>query len=373
VKKYFDNIWIRYLVLLIVTIALGFFINGFLYTPIPTLAKEDAWLGFYGSIIGAAIAGIVTLWGIEYTIKSTMLNVKPAIRPIRTKFFLYQKNGIGLFASNKPIRILVEEYEKSQKIQFNSMDTIDLSYIIIKLIEEYKDREIVGAFEAIDVGTLYRQIKDLCALKTYNDSIDMLSTELPNIYEKGVGEKICEKIFENWHDENAFRSMCEARDKWSVYYSIYNIGAGNASDIRIEWDFNNNLHMSLCKKLGFDKEDYDNMNNSFSFDNIEVGEADVMLNTSGDNKIEVAVPIEVISFIKYLYKKSLKNISEEKYMENNALIGENQIAELKISCVDIHGKAHSDRYKVMFSISNTLQNPYDSVEEYFYFKFNKIS
>lgn len=37
--------------------------------PIPTLAKEDAWLGFYGSIVGAAIAGIVTLWGLNTQLK----------------------------------------------------------------------------------------------------------------------------------------------------------------------------------------------------------------------------------------------------------------------------------------------------------------
>lgn len=364
--------WIRYLVLLIVTIGLGFIINWFLYMPIPTLAKEDAWLGFYGSIVGAAIAGIVTLWGIEYTIKSTILNVKPAIKPVRTNFFLYHKEGIGLFATNKPIMILTDEYAKNQKIHFNEVDRLDYLYIKEKLVDEYKDTKWVDTFAAIDVDTLYKQIKDLCAFKTYQESIDMLSTELPNIYEHGVGEKICEKIFEKYRHDIAFESMCEARDQWSVYYSIYNIGAGNASDIRIEWDFNKNFHLSLCKKLGFDKEDDEDMSKSFSFDNIQVGEADVMLNTSDDNKIKVAVPSEVILFIKYLYKKSLKNNSEKKYMANNALVGENQIAELKISCVDIHGKAHSDRYKVMFRISPTLQNPYDSEEEHFYLKFIKI-
>lgn len=371
-KKLFDKIWIRYLILLIVTIVLGFLINWFLYMPIPTLAKEDAWLGFYGSIVGAAIAGIVTLWGIEYTVKSTILNVKPAIRPVRTNFFLYSKEGIGLFATNKPIMILVDEYAKSQKIHFNEVDKLDYLRIKEKLVDEYKDTKWEPTFAEIDIDSLYKQIKNICKFKTYQESIDMLSTELPNIYEHGVGEKLCEKIFEKYSHNMAFESMREARDQWSVYYSIYNIGAGNASDIRIEWDFSKNFHLSLCRNLGFDEKDYEYMNKFFSFDNIQVGEADVMLNTSGDNKIKVAVPDEVLLFIEHLHNKFLKNNKEGKYMQNNALVGENQIAELKISCVDIHGKTHSDGYKVMFRISPTLQKPYDAEEEHFYLKFDKI-
>lgn len=365
------KIWIRYLILLIVTIILGFLINAFLYAPIPTLAKEDAWLGFYGSIVGAAIAGIVTLWGIEYTIKSTILNVKPAIRPVRTNFFLYDKEGIGIFTTNKSITVLMEEYSKNQRIYFNESDKLSYLYIKEQLINEYKETKWESIFAEIDVDILYKQIKDLCASKTYQESMTILDTELPNIYENGVGDKLCEKIGEKMRRTIAFESMCEARDQWFVYYSIYNVGAGNAMDVRIEWDFSKNYHKILCENLGFDEDDYDNMNKSFSLDNIEIAEADVMLNINDDNKVRVSVPNKVILFIKHLYIKSLKNGKEQKYMQNNALVGEHQIAELKISCVDIHGEKHPDSFRVMFGISSTLRNIYDFKEEHFYFKFVK--
>lgn len=137
-KKFSNiNIWVRYAILVGVTIILGFPINLFLYAPIPTLADENAWLGFYGSIVGAGIAGIVTLWGIEYTIKSTILNVKPAIRPVKTDFFLYDKNGV--FVTAKPMTVLLEEYAKSEKVYFFEIDKSEYIDIIGNLVEEYKD------------------------------------------------------------------------------------------------------------------------------------------------------------------------------------------------------------------------------------------
>lgn len=64
----------------------------------------------------------------------------------------------------------------------------------------------MGAFAEIDIDSLYKQIKNICKFKTYQESIDMLSTELPNIYEHGVGEKLCEKIFEKYSHNMAFES-----------------------------------------------------------------------------------------------------------------------------------------------------------------------
>ena len=69
--------------------------------------------------------------------------------------------------------------------------------------------------------------------------------------------------------------------------------------------------------------------------------------------------------------KSLKNTKEKKHMNNNALVGEHQIAELSISYIDIHGKEHQDYFDVMFSVQSTLQENFGYKEEYFYFKFYK--
>ena len=50
----------------------------------PSMANADTWLEFYGGLLGAAVGGIIALWGIEYTIKSTVMNVKPNIKSMET-------------------------------------------------------------------------------------------------------------------------------------------------------------------------------------------------------------------------------------------------------------------------------------------------
>lgn len=92
-KKKFKHLSIaqRMIVLILVTIVICFIINGLLFVPMPSHADDNAWLGFYGSILGATIAGIVTLWAIETTIKSTLMNFKPVIRPVHIFMYIQVK------------------------------------------------------------------------------------------------------------------------------------------------------------------------------------------------------------------------------------------------------------------------------------------
>ncbi len=370
-KKKFSNIniWVRYVILVGVIIILGFSINLFLYAPIPTLANENAWLGFYGSIIGAGIAGIVTLWGIENTIKSTILNVKPAIRPVKTDFFLYDKDGI--FVTVKPMAVILEEYEEREKVYFSEIDKLEYIAIVENLVEEYKDGKWGVVFERVNIDDLFEEVKEMCQLQTYQKAIINITTNLPEKYKNGVGDKLAEKISTHFRHKIAYEAMSEVRDQWYVYYWVYNVGAGNAVDVRIAWDFSKSYHKKLCNDLGFSEEEYSQMMRNLSLDKIYIAEADVMLNTNDNNKVKFFVPSEVISFIKHLYIKSLKNYNEKKYMNNNALVGEHQIAELNISCIDIHENQHEECYDVIFQIQSTLQDNYDFKEEHFYLKFNK--
>jgi len=370
-KRFEINIWTRYFILVLITIILGFLINLFLFAPIKTLADENAWLGFYGSIVGAGIAGIITLWGIEYTIKSTFLNVKPTIRPVKTNLFLYDKEGTGIFVTNKSMSALMKEYAESRKVYFSEIDKLDYMGVIAKIVDEYKGTKWESVFAEIDVEELTKEIKNICALKTYNDAMDNLWVELPEKYKDGVGTKLAESINEYYRRKIARESMSEAQDLWGLYYWVYNVGAGNALDIRISWDFSKNHHKILCDNLGFNDDDYSEMNNRFLLDKIEVAEADVMLNSNEENKVKAEIPYAVILFIKNLYVKSLKNTKENKHMNNNALVGEHQIAELNISYIDIHGKEHVDYYDVMFRTQSAIQEKYGYKEEYFYFKFCK--
>lgn len=365
------NIWVRYAILIVSTVILGFLINLFLYAPISTLADENAWLGFFGSVIGAGIAGIVTIWGIEYAIKNTILNVKPVIRPIKTDFFLYYKKDSMFFASNKSMRVLMKEYEESQKVYFSETDKLDCGSIINLLAEEYKDTKWEAVFRKLNIEDLFNKVKEICQSQTYKNGINNLVNELPEIYKSGVGSRIVEKICENFQRNIAFKVINTAKDELRLYYWVYNVGAGNAIDIRISWDFSKNYHKKLCNDLGFSEEEYSDMMKKFSLDKIDIAEADVMLNTNDGNKIRVFIPDEVILFIKHLYIKSFKNCNEMKHMNNNALVGENQIAELNISCIDIYEENHIEHYDVMLRIESTLQNYYNYEEEYFYLKFNK--
>lgn len=194
---------------------------------------------------------------------------------------------------------------------------------------------------------------------------------MPNKYKDGVGSKLAEIIREYYRRKIANESMNEARNQWFVYYWVYNVGAGNALDVMISWDFSKKYHKTLCDNLGFSKEEYSDMMKHFSLGEIDTAAADVMLNSNEDNKVRVFVPSQVMLFIKYLYLKSVKNINEKKQMNNNALVDEQQIAELSIACIDIHGKKHIEYYNVMFKIQPTLQNMYDYKEELFYLRFNK--
>ena len=167
--------------------------------------------------------------------------------------------------------------------------------------------------------------------------------------------------------------MSSEKNKWGVFFPIYNTGAGNATDVQIKWDFSKNYHRELCSNLGFTDNEYEDMLKYFSLDTIEVAEAEVMLNTNGDNIFRVQVPGEVLLLIENLYLKKIKNCKEEKYENNNALVGEHKFAELYINCKDIYGENHYFDYCVMFLIQPTMWKGYGYQEERFYLKFDNAN
>ena len=307
------GLWGKYVVLLIVTVILGFMVNLFLFVPIPTLADENGWLGFYGSLIGAGIAGIITLWGIEYTIKSTVMNVKPCIRPVKKDFYLYEKKGQGLTITEKPLFHLVEEFASKEKVDMFEVNELVIDAIISKLTEEKGGTEWEHILKNLNRKKMCNLIKEKCAYHTYKDSMEILYRELDKMYRNGVGRVIAERVTEHFCCVMAFEAMSSEKNKWGVFFPIYNTGAGNATDVQIKWDFSKNYHRELCSNLGFTDNEYEDMLKYFSLDTIEVAEAEVMLNTNGDNIFRVQVPGEVLLLIENLYLKKIKNCKEEKY------------------------------------------------------------
>lgn len=366
------GIWQRYALLLVITIGLSFAINGFLFIPMPTLADENGWLDFFGSLLGSAVAGIVTLWGIEYTIKTTVMNVKPCIRPTRKDYFLYYNEQNGLFVTDKPFAVQMEERFLKDKVDLTDINELMVGKYIQEMAESKRGTKWESIIGNLNIKKLCNRIKDICEYQTYEKAAEILYRELDKEYAHGVGRGIFDKVFDLFRHNIAFSILSEQWRNNPVFYCVYNTGAGNATDVRLEWDFSKKYHVQICKNLGFSEEEFKKMDHSFSLENIEVSEADVMLNENGNNMVRVQVPREVILFIENLYLKSIQNGKENKLEANNVLVGEHELAKLNIICKDIYGEQHYFNYRVMFRIMSTLQSEFDYSEEKFYLKFENI-
>lgn len=248
-----------------------------------------------------------------------------------------------------------------------------LNAIIGELTEEKEGTEWEHILKNLNRKKMCNLIKEKCAYHTYKDSMEILYRELDKMYRNGVGRVIAEKVTEHFRSVMAFETMSSEKSKWGVFFPIYNTGAGNATDVQIKWDFSKNYHRELCSNLGFTDNEYEDMLKYFSLDTIEVAEAEVMLNTNGDNIFRVQVPGEVLLLIENLYLKKIKNCKEEKYENNNALVGEHKFAELHINCKDIYGENHYFDYCVMFFIQPTMWTGYGYQEERFYLKFDNVN
>lgn len=361
----------KYIILIIGTIFLGFAVDLFLFIPLPTLADENGWLGFYGELVGAGIAGIITLWGIEYTIKSTVMNVKPFIRPVRKDFFLYEKEGYGLTITEKPLFRLIDEFVSTEKVNVFEINEYILSSIIDALAKKTIRTQWKKNLLSIDQYEMCYMIKEICGYRTYQEAYEILRRELDKEYCDGIGRVVAENIIEHFNKLIVINIMSHNLNERDVFFSIYNTGAGNATDIRIGWDFTNDYCKQLCNNLGF-TEEYKDMLDHFSLEDIEVTEVDVMLNINGENMIKVPVPREVLRLIKLLHIKSVENAKEGKSEKNNVLVGEHKLAELHIICNDIYGEEHNFDYIVMFQIQPAIWNKYGYNEIRFYLKFIHI-
>lgn len=368
-KKARIGIWGKYSILLGITIVICFVINGILYIPMPSMANADTWLEFYGGLLGAAVGGIIALWGIEYTIKSTVMNVKPNIRPVRKDYFLYYNEKNGLFLTEKPFSHLMKEYAEENKVNLMDLEEYVIIAFIEKLANSKQGTKWEEIFRKLNIKKLSHTIKDSCEYRTYSEAMEVLYRELDKTYRNGVGRAIYEEIVDVFRRNISFEIVSKEMHKWGLFYNVYNTGAGNATDVRISWDFSKKYHLKICDALGFTKEEYEKMKHSFSLDDAETAEADVMLNENGENMCRVQIPEQLLMLIKNMYMKELKNGKEQKYENNNALVGEHEIAELNISCKDIYGENHNFPYTVYFRIMPTLNEEYGYTEERFYLKF----
>lgn len=372
-KKKFKHLSIaqRMIVLILVTIVICFIINGLLFVPMPSHADDNAWLGFYGSILGATIAGIVTLWAIETTIKSTLMNFKPVIRPVKSYFYVYtsKEKGSMVITDTRLVEIFKEHCENDE-IDFEELDIYMVIEAYAKIEKKYEGTKWSLEVSKLDVEKLYEEIFNICKHRNINKCFKLLFEELADKYKNEINKSIIEDII--YELKNLYRRESERKlinnelEKWDLFFPIYNIGAGNALDIEVNWDVSDLAYKNICDELGFNENDYDEMNKSFSFKNMELLKKEILLCEKDSNKINIVIPGEIVLLIKFIIKKSEDNYS----IKNNILVKENKIAQLTIRYDNIHGETLDDKYNVYFKIWSNIIDEYDDYnEKTFYFRF----
>ena len=372
-KKKFKHLSIaqRMIVLILVTIVICFIINGLLFVPMPSHADDNAWLGFYGRILGATIAGIVTLWAIETTIKSTLMNFKPVIRPVKSYFYVYtsKEKGSMVITDTRLVEIFKEHCENDE-IDFEELDIYMVIEAYAKIEKKYEGTKWSLEVSKLDVEKLYEEIFNICKHRNINKCFKLLFEELADKYKNEINKSIIEDIIYElkklYRRESERKLINNELEKWDLFFPIYNIGAGNALDIEVNWDVSDLAYKNICDELGFNENDYDEMNKSFSFKNMELLKKEILLCEKDSNKINIVIPGEIVLLIKFIIKKSEDNYS----IKNNILVKENKIAQLTIRYDNIHGETLEDKYNVYFKIWSNIIDEYDDYnEKTFYFRF----
>jgi hypothetical protein len=365
----------RMILLILLTIVTCFLINAILFIPMPSLADNNAWLQFYGSVIGAVIGGTVTLWGIEYTIKSTIMNVKPVIRPVKTYFYVYSdKNSNGMTITEKKLNEAIKEYFEKQEIDLEELNI----FMVIEAYSIVKEKHIGTKWDIelskLDVNILYKDIRDILKYKTARAGFKLLFEELVEKYKDACNKSLIEDIV--YELRELYKKRCENNIIFQeeqggyLFIPVYNVGAGNALDIEVNWDVSNLEYRNVCDDLGFNDKDYLEMERSFSFKNMALLRKEMLMCEKDNNKVHIQISTEIIQLIKFIIEKSRKNNNEKKHANNNILVGENKIAQLNIKYYDIHGYSIENKYDIYLKIwDNIVDEYYSYSEKTFYFRF----
>lgn len=328
IKK--NSVLKRISILIGVSIIIAGVIELCLFIPIPSNADNNSWLVFWGSVLGAIIGGIVTLWGLNVTIKSTYLNVKPLLRPVRTDFYVYLKDE-NMTMTDKNIVVRVNEYFEKEEINFFELDEYMLEEACSKVANNHKGTKWESDIEKIDIDKLYEGIKEICKCKRNEDAFKLLYYELVSKYDKGFDKDLMEEI--RYELKQLYINRCainiihEENEKWRYFMPLYNVGAGNALDIEVKWDTSDNSYKEYCDKLGFDEKDYLEMKKSFSLDALETLSADILKIKDGEDKRYFEIPCQIIGLIEVIIYKSF--IDKSKDINTNVLLDEDKMHNLK--------------------------------------------
>lgn len=265
---------------------------------------------------------------------------------------------------------IFKEHCENDEIDFEELDIYMVIEAYAKIEKKYEGTKWSLEVSKLDVEKLYEEIFNICKHRNINKCFKLLFEELADKYKNEINKSIIEDIIYElkklYRRESERKLINNELEKWDLFFPIYNIGAGNALDIEVNWDVSDLAYKNICDELGFNENDYDEMNKSFSFKNMELLKKEILLCEKDSNKINIVIPGEIVLLIKFIIKKSEDNYS----IKNNILVKENKIAQLTIRYDNIHGETLEDKYNVYFKIWSNIIDEYDDYnEKTFYFRF----
>lgn len=330
----------------------------------------------HGSNIGegSLIAGLVTLWGIEYTIKSTLMNVKPFIRPISSRYYIYYKDEVGLAITDNDILHLIDEYYANVEMETDEYEMFIVDSAYNKVLEERENSWWQKDIENINFEYFKGQIIEICKYKSGKDAFLSLYRNIDKLNDIDCNEEIIKEILynmqKNYIQKIANRVFYKEQRKWYVMLPVYNVGAGNAIDISFSWSFKDGSYREILNKIGFDDKDYERINKSFSLDNIMISKSDILLNENGQNKVHIPIANELIMLIKHIFVKGQSNKHSKVVINDDLGVNYNKIGELHIEYKDIHGEINNNDYNVFVRMNDNITgDKYGYTETFVDFKF----
>lgn len=364
-RIFWQKMWIliKRIILVLIIIELGLFL------PVPTKADNNSWLQFYGSIIGSMLGGIVALIGIKVTFKSIFMNVKPLIRPIKTTFCVYRNvEWSGILITDEKLNVILEKYFEKEEINFYDLDIWMLETICIKVSEKYRNTKWQFQLSVEDVENMYECIKDICKYRSAKEGFHHLFFDFSKKYDDKFNKVILEEILYELRQkyiDKCLEHIIEKQEReWRKFLPIYNFGAGNGLDVKVDWDMKDGAYKKYCEKLGISSE-------SFEFkDSSDVPPLDIIRNESGKNKTYFEIPMSIVDFIEEILKQTDETINKnQEGIDTNILLHENKIAQIKVTYEDIYGTSLGQKYDVYFRCLTQLTEFKECKVRYFYLTF----
>lgn len=294
---------------------------------------------------------------------------KPQIVPMEKKCFLYHIVGQGFIITEDPLTDLVYKYANREKAVRFKIDEILLDIIFDRQKGRTKEKEI---FDQIDKKQVCALFNDIYEKYTYREMLLLFKQKLDQVYGNPMAKEIFEGIQEYYDTVIALDATAKEKKKNKILLPLGCRHMKKIKEVQMKWDFTKSYHEKFCEAQGFTKEEYRTMMKYLSLDKIREMKHEAISEQDGKSVIWVAIPKEVLFFIKSLYVKKLLNIEGKREERNQILEKGHSVAKVRVVCIDQNGRKYASYYEARFQMRQTDNEPYGYQEEQCHFHFLKI-